>query len=354
MKRKSLCIRLCSLALLVCILVGMLPMRVAALADPSLPTVDPLELVVDYDKMVSISIGSLAKRIHLNGGAKLGSLVGITANTSYSNGQLLTAAPADMGCTSTDTGSNTMFTRYGKLIRTSTLTYTATKIMEGIESIYAVHSLTGISQTYILVEIRIIPASIMYYEAENLGDSISTINTTDYGNTPGSWSLANDGTGTGGGTQAYERVGNTNYENLTIDKKNIPGTAFFADFDSTGNTYRYSKSPVYGGLDFDAVEYWNGNATDTVNTNAGILSLALTEGKDYHYTQTVTKNGNHYTSPLALQPGIDDIFQIRFRMDGCKPATSARVCLYFSRTVGENINTGSGNHLYYDLNSEDL
>ena len=338
--------RICAVLLVLVMMFGALPMEAFAVAEYGSPTAEPEELVIDYGKSVMIELENLKKHIQLNGGATAPTLAGVITATGYANGQLLTSLPSVTGCKSANTS---MTASYGTVERTSThLTYTPTKFLTAIEYFYGVYSFTGFSK-YLLVEIRVIPATQVYYEAENfVNTQIQTIHTTDGGKTNTPWTTENDNSGTGSDTQGYDPVGEPNFD-VIIDRKNIPAGAFFADFDGTGNANRFSKDKVYGGNNFDSAACWFGSKgvdTDYIETTPGLLVIPTTE-KDYHYVQTIISGKDGTSSPLALRPSRKDFLEVRFRTEGVKakyvptdPAASKEPILKMTLGLSSTANVG--------------
>lgn len=309
--------RLATLLLALLIFMSALPLTASAVATYGGPTADPEELVIDYGKGVVIEEANLKKHIHLKGGATNPTLVGLTDDDSYTNGQILSAAPNGMGCT---TASSSMDTTFGKLVRASNrLTYTPSKFLTGIEYLWAVYSFTGYSG-YLLVEIRIIPAPQIYYEAEDFKENqIQTIHTTDGGKTNVPWSMKPEDANTETTTQSFDQVGDADF-NLTIDHKCLPVGSFFADFDGEGYNARFKHEQVYGGNNFDSAACWFGSKSkdsDYIETTPGHLVIPARESES-HYVQTITSTGDGTSSPLAFVPSKYDFFEVRFRAEGVK------------------------------------
>ena len=291
------------------------------------PTADYMQVVIDYGKTVNIALAEIKAGIHTNRKATIGNLAGFVE--SGSSGELLSAAPT-MTCNGT---GKTLTTSYGtaKWVDANTVSYTPNGMMSDVDYFYAVYALSGLSGvTHIKVEIQIIPADMMYYEAEDLeGKGLDTDDTTTGQSGAKSWGTKPEG-GSANDTQTYDSKGIIS--SMTIDRKQIPGGAFFADFTSPSTSlYRYTNDPVYGGRNFDKVNYWKGNGTDTVDSAPGTLTLTFTSNNDYHYLQTTTDGGGYGTIPLSLRPTVNDYFQVRFRMENCEPSTNPILTLYFIR-----------------------
>ena len=313
------------------ILLGLLP-TIGGTADAATastydgkPTADVLQVVIDYGKTVNIALSEVKAGIHTNRNGSVGSLVGFMENGS--SGELLSTAPT-ITCNTT---GKSLTTALGRVLwkDDSTLSYTPDGIMTDVDYFYAVYALSGSTAgTYIKVEIQIIPASMMYYEAEELaGNGLDTYDTTTGQNNAKAWGTDPEGN-SANDTQTYD---NADYvSSMVIDRKQIPGGAFFADFTSPGTTlYRYTNDPVYGGRNFDKVNFWKGNGTDSVESAPGTLTLTLTSNNNYHYLQTTTDGGGYGTIPLSLRPTVNDYFQVRFRMENCEPSTNPTLTLFF-------------------------
>jgi len=351
MKFRTLCTRLCALALLLCLLVGLLPM--GAMAAPSStydgnPTADVVQVVIDYGKTVDVAMSEVKAGIHLNRKGSVGSLVGFAATGS--SGQLLAAAPS-MTCNAV---GQTLTTTHGSALwkDTSTVSYTPTGILSEIDYFYAVYALTGSSHAYILVEIEIIPASMIYYEAEDLtGSDLSTVDVTE--GSSSAWEPRSEGN-SANDNQGYDNIDIV--PGMTIDRKHISGNSFFVDFDNTGNTNRYSKDPLYKNNYFDTANCWFAYSTlnaTTVTLTPGYLSMDLVNNtNNHHYVQTRTSGGDATSSPLAIRPGYYDYFQARFRVEGIEKPTNPDLRICFATASGSNVNTNSGKHINHHLDPE--
>lgn len=352
--------RILSLLLTLVLLVGLMaPVAKGAIGDISLPTADCEEIVFDYGKTVSVPIATIQSHITPVNGITVSGFAGITLTGE--NSKILSASPSGVYCINTGTDKSVTTTQ-GTLVRTSTdLQYTPTSFQDQITRVYALFSLSGSSTAkYIQVEVRFIPSSIMYYEAEDFPSEISTYDTTDGGTTNTAWRTVDDRTGSGNTLQDTDYVGETTFS-PSHDKKHIAAGAFFSDFDGTGNASRYSKDPVYEsqqtGLlgDFDTAAYWGGNGTsDSVNTNSGLLTMNLQTTNNYHYVQTVTSGGGLSTSPISLRPSMDDIFEVRFRFTGVEKPTSPAFILCISTALGSGVDVSAANRLDIPLDPEQV
>lgn len=336
--------RLLAWLLMLVLLVGTLPARSVSAADAATydgnPSADYFQVVIDYGKTVNISLTEVKAGIHTNRNGSVGSLVGFVSSGSC--GELLSAAPT-MTC---NAAGKSLDTSYGvaKWVDSSTVSYTPNGILSDVDYFYAVYALSGSTAgTHIKVEIQIIPSSMMYYEAEELaGNGLDTYDTTTGQNNAESWGTKPEGA-SANDTQTYD---NADYvSSMVIDRKQIPASSFFVDFDGTGNTYRYSKDPGYGGCNFDNAACWvhgTTSASDGVTANPGYYTLNLTSGKTQHYFQTTTSGGTEESEPLFYRGSNEHVFQMRFRMTGCADASTPKITLYLKRNTSDtNVNTSS-------------
>lgn len=137
-------------------------LKVASLSG--VPRATKTACVIDYGKPLSIDCNDI---ISMADGVTINGLVGFTM--SGYNGEFLKNEPADLA-TSMSTGSGKFDYRLGKVY------YTLTDMLSQVETVYAVYSLSGCTITdtagkarnypYILAEIKVTPATIMYYETD--------------------------------------------------------------------------------------------------------------------------------------------------------------------------------------------
>lgn len=332
MERKPFLIRLCSLTLLLCILVGLLPTGAfAAIADATQPTTDVEQIVIDYNSTVDIPIADIKKNIRAKSGVTVGNLLGVTVDGE--NNKLTNDAPADMGC---KTSGSSLSVGNGIVARTdSALSYTPIGFLSQIDSFYAVFGLTGASYSHIMVEVQIIPASTMYYEAEDLQADLAldTYDTVSGKDNAVSWETVPTESTATDAHQTYEHVSDRIDSLKTTERKSISNAAFFADFDGSAAN-RYTYNPIYSEtrpadntiVNFDSIDYWSGSGTDSINTTAGLLSMPLTSGSTSHNIRNISGKRT------VLRPGKDDYFQIRFRISNCQKngSTTPALKLEFS------------------------
>lgn len=211
--------KILALAMTLCIILGLMPAGVSAAETSAYegePTADVLQVVIDYGKTVDIALSEVKASIHTNGNGTVGSFVGLVGTGS--NSELSSSAPS-MTC---NAAGKTLATTYGtaKWVDSTILSYTPNDMLSDVDYFYAVYALSNSpAGTHIKVEIQIIPATMMYYEAEDL-DSLETYDTTTGQSGTQSWGTAPEGD-SADDSQDYQQIAE-NLSKMTIDRKNIP------------------------------------------------------------------------------------------------------------------------------------
>ena len=306
--------------------------RMLQVPDPTnftLPTADKEQIVIDYGKRVEIPLDQLRNHIYLNHGTteeestSIGTMVGVTAE-GYS-GALLKYLPSDIGCTSEKSIFHTGNGAFS--VADGALSYKPEQFLSETERAFAVYELKGcygVTSTgtttyrYILVEIEIIPANIMYYEAEDFADGdgspIDSVITADSGSTKDDWQTVNEG-----------------MELLNIDPENLPEGSFYADFDGTGFTERYLTQPQYNSYDYDTISNWStwdnpdshmnsvsiSNTAGTASTSIKLTADGTLPDKSTIYMQTSREFDEYFY--LRFKPAEETFVQIRFKLENFVP-----------------------------------
>ncbi len=169
---------------------------------------------------------------------------------------------------------------------------------------------------YILVEVRIQPATVTYYEtdfAEGIFTTSAKVNGAD---ASGDWTEKTE-------TAPWPR----------IHKEDVPDNAFFVDFDGTGYLDRYRDNPIYGGMDLDNLAYWvsftehpdNAAVKDhpTLDQKEGTISVAMrnieqADGSLKPSTGALyVQPGRHINENYALRikPSSNMFLQMRFKLE---------------------------------------
>ncbi|MBQ2446370.1 MAG: MBL fold metallo-hydrolase, partial [Oscillospiraceae bacterium] len=98
---------------------------------------------------------------------------------------------------------------------------------------------------------------------------------------------------------------------------NTPESGFFANF--TGDSDRYLRSSVYGGVDYDRVDHWSYLDTryrqPVVDTEAGTMQIGFqAEGYSHLWIQTGESYNDGFN--LKYQPKSDHMIKLRLRFEG--------------------------------------
>ncbi len=262
--------------------------RTLRVPDPSSitpPTAEAERYVIDYNKPVELSLTDLTKHVYSNRLVPVGNLVGFVSEGA--NGTILRRAPEILYCEKA-TGGKTMETAHGTVTRAGDkLTYTLNGFLSEIDRFYGVVEISGLfaqsddgreyPYPYILVEIQIIPASIMYYETNLAAGEFSNES--------------------GGG--------------LYFDFKNDPA-----------DQKRYDSS-IYSHANFDDTSLirWVGNMPDirVDNGNEGTLTVNAKYISDPNATKGMyvdpSASGSARDFPLRYTLTGKDVFEIRFKME---------------------------------------
>jgi len=262
-------------------------LRVPDVNSIAKPTAEAERYVIDYNKPVEMPIKDLTKHVYGNNQVAVGKLVGFVPTGS--NGDVLRRLPDTLYCES-ESGGKTFKTAYGTVSRSGDkLTYSLEGFLPEIDCFYAVVEVTGYyvksesdqieyHYPYILVEIQVIPASIMYYETElaakefEFGDSSSFLY-FDFKNTP-------------------------------ADQKRYNSVIYnHANFDSI--------SPIRWVTNMQSVEMDNKNEGTLTINGKYISSPTATKGA---FVDTASMcNGRDFALHYNLTG--NDVFQIRFKME---------------------------------------
>ncbi|MBP3411722.1 MAG: fibro-slime domain-containing protein [Oscillospiraceae bacterium] len=298
---------------------------------------DQMRVVIDYGKPVDLPLSELEQCLVMvlpEGATVTKTFQGISGTGSH--GMVSQEAPKDLGCQNVDE-SYSCGSSFGSFLRTEadTLCYTPAQFLSTIARVYGVYRVDVVSPNpaeivegadsvdvndrttsyYVSIAIEIIPATMMYYEAEDFtGSDIKTVNTTDGGKNSTPWATEPDGTDSADVPQDFELLRDTN-KDMLIDRMHIPEGAFFVDFDGEGYEDRYKDDPVYGGQDFDtAATWWTNNQNmnaPVVDQTKGTLSVTMTSRDTYPYVNT-KQTATGY--PLRYSPTDKDYAQIRFKL----------------------------------------
>lgn len=311
--------------------------------------ISPYRVVLDYGKSVDIDLRKTERMITREKGISL-QYVGATFDRD-SHGVVRAKEPLNLffkaaGQThKTDMGTYLMTTA-------NTLRFTPKFFMNEVDAFCAVYKVTIADQpnfvAYLFSAIEIVPAAMVYYEAEDLADvELFYEEITDTATAQGLSYAETKDTSTARASDPWGTKEDPNYPNLTvIQDQNYAGNeiyypnytgdneVLFFGFENTAEDQARYNSPVYGYQNFDdpakASSYWyyygekNVSSLTVDNNIEGTLTVVakdLLEGTNVpHDTQypdiyfDVAKNGT-YTSPvLNYNPAKAEVYQVRFKM----------------------------------------
>ncbi len=295
---------------------------------------DRMRVVIDYGKPVDLPLSELEQRLFLvapEAEKVTKTFVGISSMGTH--GMTSMEEPKNLGC-GTVGEAYLCDSAFGDFLRMdqNTLRYTPGQFLSSIASAYAVYRVDVVSPDpagmiegaasvpeadrtssyYVMMAIEIIPATMMYYEAEDFTDSeIETVNTKDAGSTSTPWESKPDNTSSADTPQDFELLRDTN-DAILVDRESIPSNAFFVDFDGDGYAQRYGTQSQYGGVNFDAPSNWATGWFGSKTVSNGVLTLVPNSNE--------SSNNDHYRSfntnaGLSFSPGSEDFLQMRFRVN---------------------------------------
>ncbi len=293
-----------------------------------LPTADLDQVVLDYDKPVYIPLDELRNHIYTNRDVSVGDLVGFLPTGVH--GTFLKNEPTNMILVNNGDSHKGAFGTFAR--QENTISYTPDKFLTNTDSVYAVIALENCYTAdaenpeilfpcnFMLVEVRIQPATITYYETDFAEGIFKTTTKIDGEEVNGEW------------TEDEETPFLTR-----IHKEDVPDNAFFVDFVGTGYLDRYRDNPIYGGMDLDNLAYWvsftdqPANATvknhPTMNQKDGTISVSmknitnedgtLKPSSGAIYVQTGRSINWNYD--LRFKPANNMFLQMRFKLENFNP-----------------------------------
>ena len=263
-------------------------------AEP--PTAQKQQMVLDYGKAVEIPVETIGKNIQTDALTTVTGFAGIL--TSGSHEQVLTNIySADLLCAS---AGGTYAGIQGTFTRTETgLDYQPTKFMDTIETVYLAYriSATNSDYKYVLVELKLLPATSVYYETDFADQAVNTLSGSDlFDHSDCFYVDFNNGESDG------ERYKNANYGNKNYDKSNW-------------NLRSYTMS----GLKYDST--------------LGVLSANRPIDKDQSLTL-------HYFRALNLDydPTNAEVFVARVKLEGMQRVSNTKIKIY---VIFFNVNNDS-------------
>ena len=271
----------------------------------------PLQIVMDYGKPIEFGYDDIMTRVTLSAGANA-SCIGL--NLQGSHGQISDYKPSGMMLTNqgdTYTSSNGTYEYHGNGYR-----FTLNRMLEEVEKINAVIEIqeVGVSLTwYLMVSIEILPATMVYYEAE------------DFVGTEFTYEELSSGTA----STEYQTVHQEDGKSLTDTELNsyINGPdpthdtsmLYFGFGKSTEDGVRYDKNPIYNGKNYDTNSNWYGTTGYTLNIANGVMNYTATTTGTNTWAYFSTGTTNKDLTALSYQPGNDDWFEVRIKIKDTAP-----------------------------------
>ncbi len=292
---------------------------------------EPLRLVIDYGKPVEFSIADLGKSLFYNPADVSSTFMGVVANGTH--GIASTAAPASLYLTS---AADVLPSQYGTYQRSGNfIRFTPNGIMNGTDRVYAIFRMTENYATsswtwYLTVGIEIVPANMMYYEAEELAQSGDLIFEEKIDE-----AVSNDVTII---TDTEDRQIRINTYVPTYDKNVL----FFSFDNQSEDNTRYTKNSIYGGVNHDLLSNWSvfGSVDQysfkgEMNNPEGALNLHLAN-------PTGTWLQLRTAFSLQYKPCQDAWIEVRMRLNDVKANNGASISFcpeFFANTDNTSLRT---------------
>ena len=330
-------------------------------------TAEPLEIVIDYGKPVTFTAEEVLKTVTYDPKDVQLSFYGI--QESGTHGKIAFKEP---GAISLKNVGDTLETAHGVFdVGAGFIRFTLTDMLETVERVYGIVCVKDIymeSNWYLTVEICIIPANIMYYEAEQLAENGNLTFTEKYveevteappETEPEENPEENPDEG-GSGEMIPEDDGvriNHNIAHLTdsgdvehkvsdyspVGDKNV----LFFDFSTyADNSNPYSGNSAYGGVNFGNVSNWWSPGYGKIDSlSGGVIKFTTTNtnGDPWGYIATgkadsakpTTANAAQF--PLQYRPTEEDWLEIRLKIEktGAQTLTDTHLRVEFFTLSGD-------------------
>ena len=313
-------------------------------------TAEPFQVVIDYGKPVIFTIDEIYKAVTYDPADVSLSFLGIREEGKHE--AIVFREPEEVplrnvGDTmTTEAGTYKQFTDYFR--------FTPDGMLDHVERVYALVGINDVylgSIWYLTVEVRIIPANIMYYEAESLYDSGDLTFTEQFieeltdespedttepeegetpeepveGETPEEPGTEDNGVRVNHHISRQNDDEKTEHTSTTYSPKGKTNVLFF-DFntyaDNSAENY-YSGNTVYGGKNFgDVKNWWSPGYGSITSMKNGVITFTTTNNDNpWGYIATGEKSSSSPTGanaaqfPLQYKPADDDWLEIRLKVD---------------------------------------
>ncbi len=279
-------------------------------------TAKPLQIVIDYGKSVEFSYEDILNCLSYDPLDASVTFEGIRTDgvhgsiTLYTPGNLrLKTAESKDGIHNIDTLNtpNGVYTRWGDTFR-----FTPSGIMNDIDHAYAVFKVTDsvLSSTwYLMVGIDIVPATMMYYETEELIDSGDlTLEEKSEGTVNDKFTVVSD-------SEEDQLPSITAYD-PTLDQKVL----YFGFENNEADRTRYTSNPIYGNTNFDLSSSWVSGYGQVGSVANGIIGFT-SHNTGGSWAQFYTTSGY----PLKFIPSDNDWIEVRMRIILADPGADGAI-----------------------------
>ncbi|MBR4309182.1 MAG: fibro-slime domain-containing protein, partial [Oscillospiraceae bacterium] len=276
-------------------------------------TAQPMDVVLDYGKPIEFTVQEILKTLQYEPEDATVSFMGLRSTDVH--GTTTTYAPAWLNLSQNGEEMETAGGLYERYY--DTFAFTPTGMLEAVDRVYAVirvndNRLGG--TWYLSVELRMIPANIMYYEAE----SLPTTDLTTETKTTVNETVTKENTFVQVGSQvdgeaAPEVFSYTGKENM-----------LYIGFDNTAeDILRYNTTAAYGGKNFDLRDNWTMvNYGKSMSIGSGALTYS-TQNPNGTWSEAVL--GQNSAFPLKYTPSADDWVEVRMKIDSLSAANGAYI-----------------------------
>ncbi len=272
---------------------------------------DPLRFVLDYSKPLEFSYSDIMSRVILAQGATA-SYIGM--NRQGSHGQISDYKPSGMLLTSegsTYASNNGIYDYHGNVFR-----FTLTRMLEEIEKINAVLEIheNGVSTTwYLMVAIEIVPATMVYYEAEDFTGTEISYAELSGGNEKTQFDA--DQNFILQEERNSLKASTLNTYATTPDPTHDTSILYFGFNRTDEEDVRYDKNPNYNGKNYDTNSAWVGTPGYNLNISNGNMNFTATTQNTNYWVYLSTGTTSTDTTGLSFKPGNDDWFEIRIKIN---------------------------------------
>ena len=205
-------------------------------------------------------------------------------------------------------------------------------MMESVDRLYALIRVTDNflgRDWFLTVEIRVLPANIVYYEAENLEKQ--GLLTVEEKTTDGQTVVISNEFGHKTDSASKEPA------DRYFDPTNRQDMLYFGFGNTTQDNTRYMNNPIYGKTNMDSMGNWSYPTYMVVSSNSsGNGYLTYTARNPNGTWNQINTGSGADVFPLSYIPSDDDWVEVRLKIDGATAnnGTDFIFCLEFLPDVG--------------------